>query len=109
VSPADWESDPEWLEFVARVREDALRKIAGSKAVVSIAPRPGDEADIKFAVELGLSIMLSKPIIVVASPGQEIPPKLFAVADTVVQADVDLEEGRRALTEALRKLGLAEG
>lgn len=101
---SDWERDPAWLEFVDHVRRDAMRKIAGSDAVVSIAPGPGNEGDVKFAVELGLSIMFGKPIIVVVPPGVEPPGKLREVADAVVEADLDLEEGQRALAEALREL-----
>lgn len=57
--------------------------IEGSRLTVSLVPQ--GPADIKFAVELGLSIMLDKPIIAVVEPGQEIPGKLRAVADRIVE------------------------
>jgi hypothetical protein len=88
-----------WDDFVDRARRDALEKIDSSAFVMSLVPR--GPADIKFAVELGLSIMLDKPIVAVVMPGAEVPDKLRAVADEIVEADVDLEEGRRKVHEAI--------
>ena len=88
-----------WDRFVENARRDALAKIESSAFVMSLVP--SGEVDIKFAVELGISIMLDKPIVAVVMPGAEVPEKLRAVADEVVEADVDLEEGRRKLTEAI--------
>jgi hypothetical protein len=100
-----WESDPEWTAFVENVREGTLKGIESSAAVISIAP--GGEPDIKFAVELGLSIMLDKPLIIVALPGRPIPDRLRRIADRVVEADVDVEEGQAAIKAALEEvLGL---
>lgn len=45
---------PEWAEWADRVRADLLPKLQGSGATVSIVP--DGEGDVKFAVELGLSI-----------------------------------------------------
>lgn len=96
-------SDPEWLEFVQHVRHGTIAKIAGSDACISIVP-DSDELDIKFAVELGLMIMMDKPIIVFAHPERPIPDHLRRVADEIVVADIDLEEGQRLLKEALVRL-----
>lgn len=94
--------DPEWHEFVDHVRTDALEKIAGSAAMISLVP--SGEVDVKFAVELGFGIMLDKPLLVVVAPGRELPRKLRRVADEVVVADVDLEEGREAISAAVKRL-----
>lgn len=91
----DWEQDPDWLEFVKHVREDAMQKIMESAVVMSIVPK--GEPDIKYAVELGLGIMLDKPLVLVVMPGTEIPERLRRVADKIVYADVDTEEGREKL------------
>ena len=92
-----------WENFVQHVREDAVRKIDASAAVLSLVP---DEVDIKFAVELGLAIMLDKPVIAIATPGQRIPERLRRVADKIVEADIDLEEGQQRLRAALLELGI---
>ncbi len=72
-----------------------------SAMVMSLAP--GDEPDIKFAVELGFAIMLDKPLFVVQMPGRHIPARLRMVADVVVRADLDTEEGQRVLATKLKR------
>ena len=105
---SDWldELSPEdrarWDEFVDHARREAFAKIDGSAFVMSLVPK-GDY-DVKFAVELGAAIMLDKPIIAVLMPGARASAKLLEVADEVVYADVDLEEGRRKVTEAIGRM-----
>lgn len=91
-----------WDEFVAHVRRDAVQKIDESAFVVSLMPSSG-EADVKYAVELGLAIMLDKPILVVAQPGSRVPARLRRVADEVVVADVDVDAGRQKVLAAIQK------
>jgi len=86
------EEQETWDAFVKHTREDAVQKIATSAFVVSIVPK--EEPDIKFCVELGMSIMLDKPLVIVAMPGQQIPSQLRKVADRIIEADIDTEEGR---------------
>ncbi len=69
---------------------------------VSLVPK--GPADMKFAVELGLSIMLDKPFIAVVAPGQEVPAKLRAVADRIVvwepgQSEADLMAALREVVD----------
>lgn len=92
-----------WDEFVAHVRRDALRKIDSSAFVVSLFPSSG-EPDVKYAVELGLSILLDKPILVVVPQGVRIPAHLEQVADRIVRADVDLEQGRQKVADAIAEM-----
>lgn len=101
----DWENDPAWQRFVHNVREDALKKIDESAFVISLVPK-AENVDIKFAVELGLGIMLDKPLLLVALPGTPIPERLRRVADEIVYTDVDTERGRTQLREAMKRLGL---
>lgn len=101
-----WENDPAWREFVANVRRDTLEKMTDSACVISIMPSP-DDVDIKFAVELGLGIMLDKPLLLLVQPGATIPDRLGRVADEIVEADVDTEHGQKLIKSAL--LGLLEG
>jgi len=92
----------EWERFVDHVRRSTLQGIDKSAFVISLVPR--GETDIKFAVELGLSIMLDKPILAVVMPGAEVPDKLRLVADRIIRADVDLEAGRQQVAAAMRDL-----
>jgi hypothetical protein len=100
---ADIRDDPEFQDWEAHVRNDVVPKIARSAMTVSLAP--SGEADIKFAVELGLSIMLDKPIILVREPGQVLPAKLLQVADDVVVVNwrSNPEETRVAIADAIER------
>lgn len=101
MSATDPWADPEMVAWAAHVKDDLIPKVTSSAVAISIAPRSG-EVDIKFAVELGVMIMLNKPILVLAQPGQTIPPKLALVADLVVHADTTTSEGQELFTEELK-------
>lgn len=92
-----------WDDFVDAFRKDALEKIVDSGAFLSLVPT-AEHFDAKFAIELGTAIMLDKPLIVVAMPGAEIPTRLRAIADYVIEEDVDTEEGRQAIADALKSI-----
>lgn len=102
----------DWDQFVDRVRSDAVHKIDESALVINLVP--GGEPDIKFAVELGLAIMLDKPIVPLAFAGREIPPGLRRVAHGVIEMenDFDTEAGQlemqRKLEEIMDRLGLKD-
>lgn len=110
--PLDDESpirnDPEWRRFAKNVRRDLIPKMRDSAIVMSLVP--GGEPDVKYALELGMSIMLDKPIIAVFSPGTKLPEHLVRVADELVEADLDTDEGRQLavtrLQEAMARLDL---
>ena len=104
MNGSDWTNDPAWDAFVAQVREHTVKQIEGSAAVMQIAP--GDEPDIKVAVELGLSILMDKPLIIVALPGRPINDRLARIADEIVYADIDTENGKRDLIAALDRMGI---
>jgi hypothetical protein len=105
----DIRNNPQYVEWEERVRTKLIPKIEGSALTVTIAPSKGP--DIKFSVELGLSIMLDKKIIVVCTPGQVLPGKLRAIADEVVEVDWrggDAVRTQEAIREAISKV-LGEG
>jgi hypothetical protein len=91
----DIRDDPDFQAWEAHVRTNVVPKIDGSALTVSLVPN--GESDIKFAVELGLSIMLDKPIVLVCEPGQVLPAKLRKLADDVVEVNW---QGDPAATQA---------
>lgn len=99
----DEESRAAWEEFVTDFRRDALLKMNSSAFVAQLVPDE-DEFDVKFAVELGASIMLNKPILAIVMPGRTVPSKLRLVADRVVEADLDTEEGRKKIAEEISQM-----
>ena len=96
----DYSHDPDFKAWAADVHENLLPKLNASAFTVSLVPE--GEADVKYAVELGLSIMLDKPIVLVATEGQPLPERLLRVADKVIYADFKTETGRTALMDTLR-------
>lgn len=98
--------DDAFKEWAEHTRSHVMPMIQDSALVISLVPK-GD-ADIKFAVELGLAIMLDKPIIAVVAPGQIIAGKLRAVADEIVEwsPDGSSEELMAILAEAQKRFGV---
>lgn len=76
------DGEAEYNDWLAKAQEELPPMIRGSACVMSLVP--GGDPDAKFAVELGMSIMLDKPIIAIAEPGADLPKKLLAVADKVL-------------------------
>jgi hypothetical protein len=79
------ESDPDFIAWAEEVTGYLVPMIQSSAITVSLVPK--GPSDIKFAVELGLSIMLDKPIIAVLAPGAHCPPALRRVAVEVIYWD----------------------
>jgi hypothetical protein len=96
---ADYADDPAFRAWQKRVREDLVPKLRDSAVVMSLVPT--GPTDIKFAVELGLSIMMDKPILAVVAPGTKVPDKLVRVADRIIEGDIATEAGRVKLQAAL--------
>ncbi len=104
--PDPFES-PEWRVYAADALENLVPKLRESFATVSLVPT--GETDIKFAVELGLSIMMDKPIVAVVWPGVKVPAKLLLVADAIVEGAPDDPGLGERLMAALVELGVDVG
>jgi hypothetical protein len=87
-------------DFAEFVRCELVPKIAASAYVISIAPSP-EEADVKAAVELGLAILLDKPVIVFKPHGRIVAERLLRIADHVIEGDISTETGRQAAYDKL--------
>jgi hypothetical protein len=83
----DWELDPEWKSYVTHVRTELVPMIEGSSVGVSLVPKNPEDVDVKFAVELGLMVMLDKPIILLVDPTTILPDHLRRVADHIIYGD----------------------
>jgi hypothetical protein len=59
---------------------------------------------VKFAVELGFSIMLDKPIIAVIAPGQQVPARMLRVVDEVLEGPVDAPDFRERFQAAVSRV-----
>jgi nucleoside 2-deoxyribosyltransferase len=87
----------DWDRWVARVREGTVQQMVESAFVATLVPEDG-KTDVKFAVELGLAIMLGKPIVAISVAGRPVPGKLREIADAVIEvSDMDTEAGQADL------------
>jgi hypothetical protein len=99
----DYTQDPEYIAWAKEVRKTLIPKMADSDAIISLVPT--GQPDVKFSVELGLSIMLDKPIVVAVQPGAKIPPKLAKIADAIVEVDMDNPaSAQRRIGEAVQRI-----
>ena len=97
--------DPSAKAWMRHVITDMVPKVEKSEAVISIAPSDGGEGDVKFWVELGASIMMDKPIVVVVFHDQEVPAKLAAVADEIVRCERGVNPAAsEALAAAIKRV-----
>jgi hypothetical protein len=69
-------------------------KACAASTPVSYRWTRDDRRPVKFAVELGVSIMLNKPIIAMIEEGVPIPDKLAAVCDHVLVMPKDWRTNR---------------
>ena len=96
----------DWIEFADDVLDRMVPMMRDSAVVVSVVT---NRPDVKFAVELGFSILLDKPIIIVVEPGSKVPSKLVAVADAIVEGkpgDGDFNDRmNNAVRHVLAKIG----
>lgn len=93
---------PEWRRYAKRVQADLVPKIYTSAVTISLVPT--GETDVKFAVELGLSIMMNKPIIAVVTPGSYVPDKLRQVADFIIEGDPEDPAFKVQVIDAIKML-----
>jgi hypothetical protein len=98
---SDWMEDPLSQKWARDVIDDLVPMIDGSAVTISLVPK-GDP-DVKFAVELGISIMLDKPIVLVVAPGQKLPAHLMRVSDGLVEWSKDPVEMQRRIKAALQE------
>jgi hypothetical protein len=90
----------QWDEFAARARA-TFRMMDRSAMVMTLVP--SGEPDVKFCVELGMAIMLGKPIVAVAASLADVPTRLRRAADAVIICyDPDTPVGREYMTARLR-------
>ena len=103
--PGDPFDDPAWKAYVTHVRTELVPMIKGSSIGMSIVPKDPEDVDVKFAVELGLMVMLDKPIMLVCRIGTVLPERLKRVADEIVFAD-DLTDpdAREQIFAAMRRM-----
>jgi len=101
MSDDPWKSE-EAQAWVKHIVDDVLPNMEDSSFVISITP--SDEGDVKYWVELGASIMMNKPILVVAVDNRDVPDKLRLVADEIVILPGKLSKDEPSLNAAIERM-----
>lgn len=94
--------------FRAWAREVGVRLVPAmrsSSAVVNVVPEDPGADDIQFALEIGLAVLMDKPIIAVVLPGRRVPSKLLAITDQLVEGDIASPDFQERLQTAIRAIG----
>lgn len=105
-----YESD-EFRRWADTMRTRMIPEMRDSANVLMIAPKLGDpQFDIEFALQIGACILLEKPLILLAHRGRVIPPKLLAIADRIIEVNLDdttmdSADIQRQLAQAFNDLG----
>lgn len=97
--------------FFRRAERELLPKLRESAAFLGISPPDDLTPDPKFCLELGMAIMLGKPIIILVARGRSLPrdSALFRVADEVV-TNVDMDDaGADRVQDAVARVLAARG
>lgn len=81
IEPDSWDDGPGFGEFLRRADAVLMPKIRATEAMIVIVP---EEPDAKSAVELGMAMLLGKPLILIAVEDRHIPEKLEKVADDII-------------------------
>jgi len=89
--------------FIQLAHKELVPKMQDSQFVVAIAPGEGDY-DLHAAIEIGLCILMGKPLIVLAPDGRVHPEKLLRIADHVIRGDMETEAGRAAMFERMERI-----
>lgn len=92
--------DPDTKAWLADTQKRLPQMIRDSRMVVSIVPE--SDPDVKFCVELGMAIMLDKPLVFVVRPGTKVAEHLIRCADEIIECDMSNEADKLRLAEALK-------
>jgi len=106
-SPYESDGFRRWADDM---RKRLIPKMRDSASVLTIAPDMGTEFDIEFALQIGASILMEKPLILLADRSRTIPPKLRAIADRIIETDLnnmtmDAPEIQEQLRQAVTDFG----
>lgn len=99
-----WDTE-EFKAYATHVRTTLVPMIEGGAIGASIVPVNPEDVDVKFAVELGLMIMMDKPIILIVQPGTKLSGHLVRAADEIVELGPNMGEAIHAFAA---KQGLTE-
>jgi hypothetical protein len=95
--------DPRWRQFEADVRKNLIPQMRDSANVLMIAPDISSDFDVRFALQIGASVLLEKPLVLVVDGDRTVPPKLERIADRIIRADLSTPFGRQQVEREMHQ------
>lgn len=96
---------PDYKRYAKHFWDKVAPKIRDSGYMMTIVP-PQSATDVQMATELGYSILLDKPLVVIVPAGrrEHMAQKLLRIADYVIEGDVETEEGRAKMQAEITRI-----
>lgn len=102
TDPRDPFQTVEWERYAAHARATLIPMLEDSAVGLILTSR--GEPDVKQSLEIGMMVLMDKPILIIADPGQEIPKKLRLIADSIVLGPIERPGFQADLTAAMAAL-----
>lgn len=75
------EQDRRYTEYTEAFRQEVLPNLLASACLISVGTTlDPDHLDLRAATELGLMLLLDKPLLIIVPTGETIPPALRRAA-----------------------------
>lgn len=92
------DGEAEFNSWLGRAQRELVPMMRDSACCVSFSPDTA-ELDVQYAMELGLMILMDKPVIVIAAPGEAVPEKLRLIADKILYVNDPRSPGAKKQLE----------
>lgn len=89
--------DQEIERFFKRFERDVMPQVRGSAMTIGIWD---GKADAKMCLEIGASVLMEKPLVVLVTKGAYLPPKLRLLATEIVEVSYPMDEHDKAAIKA---------
>lgn len=96
------QTDRAWKDYGERFRREVMPKLLGADIGMSVFSG-ADDVSVQGATELGMLLLLGKPVILVCPVGAAVPEKLRAAASFVIDEwDPEDPASQERIADALR-------
>src|SRR5262245_20124500 len=97
--------DRAWAEYAEEFRRDIFPHLVESAMFVQVQNGgPDDMPDVRAATQLGMAILLGKPILLLRTPGAHVPDALaqLALNDQPLDWDPESHDAQKTLAALIR-------
>lgn len=95
--------DRAWADYDEKFRKRTMSHLLSSH--IMLAVYDGSEPPpVQAATEIGMMLLMGKPLMLVVLPGIAMPAGLMRAADEIVEADPATDEGQSEITAAIERM-----